>query len=354
MTEDHTWAGDKRLIPPGGKSAPSQEERTTGTPNCEARGGVTSNENASKLCYSTIQKGKIGNAGADKTQGAINKLKSHDINNAVDNANADELQGATDEGRTKKVGNAKVQESPGAIIKKVDNSNADGMQGATDNRRKVKIGNAKVQESPGAIIKKKIDNSKASEVLGAIIKEKINNSQECVVLGAIIKMVIDNSDARVKQGVIYCQRQEEFDKDLEVSIDTATQRSRTATDNDPECVGHGINDNDLKISIDTATRRSSTATDNDLKCVGHGINDKDQEKGKRIEAESEDDNEKKTKSSGVQGAIIKDKTESVTDYGKQGAKVDHTKRKRIESIAKEGVGQSQICSGLFYNSDHNE
>ena len=29
MTEDHKWAGDKRLIPPGGKSAPSQEERTT-------------------------------------------------------------------------------------------------------------------------------------------------------------------------------------------------------------------------------------------------------------------------------------------------------------------------------------
>ena len=136
MTEDHTWAGDKRLIPPGGKSAPSQEERTTGTPNCEARGGVTSNENASKLCYSTIQKGKIGNAGADKTQGAINKLKSQDINNAVDNANADELQGATDKRRTKKVGNAKVQESPGAIIKKVDNSNVDGLQGETDKRKR--------------------------------------------------------------------------------------------------------------------------------------------------------------------------------------------------------------------------
>ena len=59
MKEDHTWAGDKRLIPPGGKSAPSQEERTTGTPNCEARGGVTSNENASKLCYLIIHKGKI-------------------------------------------------------------------------------------------------------------------------------------------------------------------------------------------------------------------------------------------------------------------------------------------------------
>ena len=103
MTEDHKWAGDKRLIPPGGKSAPSQEERTTGTPNCEARGGVNSNENASKLCYSIIHKGKIGNAGADKTQGAINKFKSHDINNAVDNANADELQGATDERKKEKV-----------------------------------------------------------------------------------------------------------------------------------------------------------------------------------------------------------------------------------------------------------
>ena len=137
MTEDHTWAGNKRLIPPSGKSVPLQQKRTTGTPNCEARGGVTSNENASKLCYSTIQKGKIGNAGADKTQGAISKLKNHDINNEVDNANADELQGATDERKMKKVGNAKVQESPGTIIKKVDNANADdGLQGATDKRKR--------------------------------------------------------------------------------------------------------------------------------------------------------------------------------------------------------------------------
>ena len=52
------------------------------------------------------------------------------------NANADELQGATDKRRTKKVGNAKVQESPGAIIKKVDNSNVDGLQGATDKRKR--------------------------------------------------------------------------------------------------------------------------------------------------------------------------------------------------------------------------
>ena len=91
-----SWASDKRLIPPDGASVPSQHEETRGTSNCEARGGVTSNENASKLCYSTIRKGKTGNADADETQGAVNKLKSHDINKAVDNANADELQGATD------------------------------------------------------------------------------------------------------------------------------------------------------------------------------------------------------------------------------------------------------------------
>ena len=213
MTEDHSWAGDKRLIPPGGTLKPSKEIQ--GTLSHEAGEGVASKASASRNFDD-----------ATKIERVVSKSKSHDINNEVDNANADELQGATDERRKKKVGNTKVQESPGAIIKK-----------------------------------------------------------------------IDNADARVKQGVIYCQRQEEFDKDL-------------------------------GVSIDTATRRSSTATDNDLKrVVGHGINDKDQEKGKRIEAESEDDNEKKTKSSGVQGAIIKDKTESVTDYGKQGAKVDHTKER---------------------------
>ena len=66
----------------------------------------------------------------------------------------------------------------------------------------------KSKKSPGAIIEK-IDNSEANKMLGAIIiKEKIDNSKASEVPGAIIKVLIDNS----KQGAIYCQRQEEFER----------------------------------------------------------------------------------------------------------------------------------------------
>ena len=47
MTEDHSWAGDTRLIPPDGASVPSQHEETRGTPNREARGGDICKEAAS-------------------------------------------------------------------------------------------------------------------------------------------------------------------------------------------------------------------------------------------------------------------------------------------------------------------
>ena len=105
MTEDHSWAGDKRLIPPGGTLKPSKEIQ--GTLSHEAGEGVASKASASR-----------------NFDDAMSKDESNDIEKKVGNADANELQGATDERRKKKVGNTKVQESPGAIIKKIDNADA--------------------------------------------------------------------------------------------------------------------------------------------------------------------------------------------------------------------------------------
>ena len=71
MTEDHSWAGDKRLIPPGGTLKPSKEIQ--GTLSHEAGEGVVSSASASKNFDDAISKDdsndietKVGNANADK------------------------------------------------------------------------------------------------------------------------------------------------------------------------------------------------------------------------------------------------------------------------------------------------
>ena len=92
MTEDHTWAGNKRLIPPGGKSAPSQEERTTGTPNCEARGGVGNNGNTSLNVRSSHRIKE--NVTAQKAQGTIKNFTAQKVQGAIKNVTAQKAQGA--------------------------------------------------------------------------------------------------------------------------------------------------------------------------------------------------------------------------------------------------------------------
>ena len=90
MTEDHAWAGDKRLIPPGGTPRQSQSKEIQGTLTHEAREGVASSASASRDFYDTKRIGRvIGNAGACKVQGAIGKDNRNDIDIKVGNANAD-------------------------------------------------------------------------------------------------------------------------------------------------------------------------------------------------------------------------------------------------------------------------
>ena len=81
MMEDHSWAGDTRLIPPDGASVPSQHDKTRGTPNREARGGVVYDEIASNI-------GNVDmNVMAHEAQGAIGK-------NTGENVTARKAQGA--------------------------------------------------------------------------------------------------------------------------------------------------------------------------------------------------------------------------------------------------------------------
>ena len=195
------WAGDKRLIPPGGTPRPSQSKEIQGTLTHEAREGVASSASASRDFYDTTRIGRvIGNAGACKVQGAISEDDSkEDIDIKVGNANADESQGAIVEEKEKKIGNADVFEEQGAIIEK----------------SKGTIGNAKAnEETLGAIDEKKvIGNTDASGTQGAIVKKMIDNADANRTQGAITekKKTIDNAKARSKRGAIYCQCQDKFE-----------------------------------------------------------------------------------------------------------------------------------------------
>ena len=163
MMEDHSWAGDTRLIPPDGASVPSQHNKTRGTPNREARGGVVYDEIASNI-------GK----------------------NTWENVTARKAQGATDENDTK---NVTAQESQGANGKnEKDNVTAQESQGASKNVTACKtqgaIDNVTAQESQGAS-----NNVTAQESQGASNNVTAQESQ-----GATIEIEIGNVTAYREQG----------------------------------------------------------------------------------------------------------------------------------------------------------
>ena len=175
MTEDHSWAGDTRLIPPDGASVPSQHDKTRGTPNREARGGVVYDETASNIGKNTWE-----NVTARKAQGATD-------NNDTKNVTAQESQGANGKNEKENVTACKTQ---GAI----DNVTAQESQGASKNVTACKtqgaIGNVTAQESQGAS-----SNVTAQESQGASNNVTAQESQ-----GAIIEIEIGNVTAYREQG----------------------------------------------------------------------------------------------------------------------------------------------------------
>ena len=74
MTEDHTWAGDKRLIPPGGTPKPLQGKEIEGTLTHEAREGVASSESIASSASASRNFDD-----ATKIERVVSKSKSHDI-----------------------------------------------------------------------------------------------------------------------------------------------------------------------------------------------------------------------------------------------------------------------------------
>ena len=214
MMEDHAWAGDKRLIPPGGTLKPSIVIQ--GTLTHEAGEGVASSASASR-----------------NFERVMSKRKSHDIDNKVGNANAGRSQGAINEKRKEKIGNAGANEEQGAIIKKIGNADACEEQGAII--KKKMIGNANASGTQGAIAKKLIDNADANESQGAIDMMKTTGNADAIrTQGAISmkKKTISNVKASGTQDVIYCQCHDESER-IEPKAKEGVGQSQICSELDP-------------------------------------------------------------------------------------------------------------------------
>ena len=201
MMEDHSWAGDTRLIPPDGASVPSQHDKTRGTPNREARGAVVYDEIASNIGKNTWEKvtarkaqgatdeNDTKNVTAQESQGANGKNEKENVTacktqGAIDNVTAQESQGASK--------NVTAQESQGAS----NNVTAQESQGATI---EIEIGNVTAYREQGATgvdqYPRRMMGRSKFERIESIAKEGVGQSKICSGIHPRMKRLIPRSRA---------------------------------------------------------------------------------------------------------------------------------------------------------------